>query len=161
MEYQTDVIEEGPAPLVPKDVKIDVIATGDAKNAGDFSLDIKTVGHGKGNKITLPKNDNFKLIFTLHDNTNPKLGLRFDASAPIFVKEGGLPCPTDISTQQVMVDSCDAKTLVVIDWNSGPELELYYKLNFVNENGTAKYNYDPPITNGGGGNSPLAERQNH
>ena len=137
------------------DVKIDVIAK--PKIGGiEWSLDIKTPGHGKDDKIDLPKNYNYKLIFTLVDRTT--LNLRFDASAPIFVREGGAgPCPTDISTPQIMVDSCDADKLVVIDWNSGAPVELYYQLNFVNTVGTKKYTYDPPITNGGGGVPPMME----
>ncbi len=137
------------------DVKIDVIAK--PKIGGiEWSLDIKTPGHGKDDKIDLPKNYNYKLIFTLVDRTT--LNLRFDASAPIFVREGGAgPCPTDISTPQIMVDSCDADKLVVIDWNYGAPTELYYQLNFVNKKGQDKTNYDPPIVNGGGGGEPMLE----
>lgn len=146
-ESDTDQVE------TPNKVTIDVIA--DPVGAGiAWRLDIKSVGHGKGNKIDLPKDNNYEMNFTLIDNT--KLNLRFDASAPIFVREGGAgPCPTDISTPQIMVDSCNAKTLVVIDWNSGAELELYYQLNFVNKTGRTKYPYDPIIKNGGGGAPPF------
>lgn len=135
------------------DVKIDVIAK--PKIGGiEWSLDIKTPGHGKDDKVDLPEGHNYKLIFTLDDRTTLKL--RFDASAPIFVREGGAgPCPTDISTPQVMVDSCEAKKLVVIDWNYGAPTELYYQLNFVNETGQCKYDYDPPVVNGGGGTKPI------
>lgn len=138
---------------VPKDVKIDVIAR--PKIGGiEWSLDIKTPGHGKDDKVDLPEGHNYKLIFTLDDRTTLKL--RFDASAPIFVREGGAgPCPTDISTPQVMVDSCEAKKLVVIDWNYGAPTELYYQLNFVNETGKDDCHYDPPIVNGGGGTKPM------
>lgn len=156
MAYQTDVIDQNPT-LLAKGVDIGVIAKDKPGGGIDWSLDIKTSGHGSANKIKLPPNDNYKLTFNLDDET--QLGLRFDASAPIFVKEGGAPpCPTSISTTQIMVDSCDADTLVVIDWNSGPEVELYYQLNFVNKNGTKKYAYDPPITNGGGGNPPFIDQ---
>ena len=146
-ESDTDQVE------TPNKVTIDVIA--DPVGAGiAWRLDIKSVGHGKGNKIDLPKDNNYEMNFTLIDNT--KLNLRFDASAPIFVREGGAgPCPTDISTPQIMVDSCNAKTLVVIDWNSGAELELYYQLNFVNKTGRTEYPYDPIIKNGGGGVPPF------
>ena len=136
-----------------KGVDINVIA--DPAGAGvTWRLDIKTSGHGNGNKIDLPKDNNYAMNFSLVDNT--RLNLRFDASAPIFVREGGAgPCPTDISTPQIMVDSCNAKSLVVIDWNSGAERELYYQLNFVNMTGQTKYPYDPIIKNGGGGVPPF------
>lgn len=157
MENQTNVMEAG---LITqkKYVHIDVIAENKSGGGIQYSLDIKTSGHGKGNKINLPSNFNYSIIFKLHDDTEPKVGVRFDASAPIFAKEGGLPCPTDISTPQIMVDSCNADTLVVTDWNYGESVELYYQLNFVNEEGQKQDPYDPPITNGGGGNPPLISR---
>lgn len=138
-----------------KDVDIDVIA--DPAGIGvAWRLEIKTNGHGKGDKIELPKDNNYKINFSLVDNS--RLGLRFDASAPMFAREGGgTACPTDISTSQIMVDSCTAENLVVIDWNSGAPVELYYQLNFVNTVGTKKYAYDPTITNGGGGVPPMME----
>lgn len=138
-----------------KGVDINVIAD-PAGNGVAWRLDIKTGGHGNGDKINLPKDNNYAITFSLVDNT--RLGLRFDASAPMFAREGGgTACPSDISTTQIMVDSCTAKNLVVIDWNSGAPVELYYQLNFVNTVGTKKYAYDPPITNGGGGVPPMIE----
>ena len=155
MVHQPEVIQPAVS-FQPKGVDIDVIADPKVGGTIEWSLDIKTKDHGKGNKIELPKDDNFKLTFNLVDRTGQKL--RFDASAPFFCREGGLgPCPTDISTPQVMVDSCNAGTLVVIDWNYGDPRELYYQLNFTNEKGLIKRDYDPPITNGGGGTEPLVE----
>ena len=136
-----------------KGVDINVIASPQGSGIR-WSLDIKTGGHGNGDKIDLPKDNNYKMNFTLIDNTN--LNLRFDASAPIFIREGGAgPCPTSVSTTQILVDSCDAKTLSVIDWNFGAEQELYYQLNFVNKTGQTKFDYDPIIKNGGGGVPPM------
>ena len=154
MKDDTCTLKGDPTALA-KGVDINVIA--DPVGTGvRWGLDIKTSGHGNGDKIDLPKDHNYVISFSLVDNT--QLGLRFDASAPIFAREGGgTACPTDISTSQIMVDSCDAKKLVVIDWNSGARVELYYQLNFVNTVGTKKYTYDPPITNGGGGVPPMME----
>lgn len=136
-----------------KGVDINVIADPEGSGIRCW-LDIKTGGHGNGNKIDLPKDNNYKMNFTLIDKTN--LNLRFDASAPIFIREGGAgPCPTDVSTTQILVDSCDANTLSVIDWNFGAERELYYQLNFVNKTGQQKFDYDPIIKNGGGGVPPM------
>lgn len=154
MEHQTNVIEPEVSIMAKGD--IGVIAKNRLGGGIDWSLDIKDGNHGKGNDIKLPKDHNYELTFKLDDQTN--LGLRFDASAPIFAREGPPGnCPTDISTPQIMVDSCNANTLVVIDWNYGPPVELYYQLNFTNKKGLSKFAYDPPITNGGGGTEPLVE----
>lgn len=153
MELKTNTIDPK-AKLLAKGVTIDVVAKDKIGGGMDWSLDIKTSGHGNGNKLKLPKDHNYELTFKLDDKT--ALGLRFDASAPIFVREGGAgPCPTSITTPQIMVDSCDADTLVVVDWNYGAPIELYYQLNFVNLKGLAKYEYDPIIENGGGGVQPF------
>ena len=154
MKDDTCTLKGDPKALA-KGVAIDVIA--DRLGTGvQWKLDIKTGGHGNGDKINLPKDHNYEITFSLVDNT--LLGLRFDASAPIFAREGGgTICPTAISTTQIMVDSCTAKKLVVIDWNSGAPVELYYQLNFVNTVGKNKCAYDPPITNGGGGVPPMME----
>ena len=136
-----------------KGVDIDVIAS-DVAGTIKWSLDIKTSGHGKDNKIELEKDHNYIMTFTLLDRT--RLNLRFDASGPFFARDGGAgPCPTNISTAQIMVDSCEAKKLVVMDWNYGAPTELYYQLNFVNETGKDDCHYDPPIVNGGGGTKPM------
>lgn len=153
MDDSTNVLETDLIALA-RGVDIDVIAKPKIGGGVDWSLDIKTSGHGKDDKIDLPKDHNYQMNFTLDDRT--RLNLRFDASAPIFVREGGAgPCPTDISTPQIMVDSCDARKLVVIDWNYGAPTELYYQLNFVNKTGLEKYPYDPEIKNGGGGGEPM------
>ncbi len=139
--------------ILTKGVDINVVA--DPKPGGgiDWSIDIKTSGHGKNGKIDLPKDHNYEMAFTLVDNT--ALNLRFDASGPIFARDGGAgPCPTSISTAQIMVASCDSKKLVVTDWNFGAPTDLYYQLNFVNKTGLTKYAYDPIILNGGGGTPP-------
>lgn len=153
MESQTSTIEPETG-MMAQGVKLDVVARNKIGGGIDWSLDIKTVGHGSGNKIDLPKDNNYELEFTLDDQTG--IGLRFDASAPVFVREGGAgPCPTGISTPQIMVDSCNARKLVLKDWNYGQPVELYYQLNFVDTKGLTKYAWDPVIINGGGGFPPL------
>ena len=153
MEDQSFVLGKDHA-ILAKGVSIDVIADPLPGGGIDWKLDIKTSGHGNNGKIDLPKGHNYEMTFTLVDNT--PLNLRFNASGPIFARNGGAgPCPTDISTDQIMVNSCDAKKLVVIDWNYGAPGELYYQLNFVNKTGQSKYDYDPIILNGGGGTHPL------
>ncbi len=153
MELQTGCIETGKK-LVTKGVDIGVIAKDKPGGGIDWSLDIKTSGHGNGNKLDLPPGETYKLTFKLDDET--RIGLRFDASAPIFVREGGPgTCPTSITTPQVMVDSCDSDTLEVVDWNFGAAVDLYYQLNFVTKDGLNKHPYDPDIRNGGGGIPPF------
>jgi hypothetical protein len=133
--------------------EIDVIADPNGSGGVTWSHRIKTSGHDNGGKIKLPKGQGSRLEFGLRDNSG--LGVRFDAAAPFFVRDGSTgPCPTTVDSPQCMVDSCDADKLVVIDWNYGNDCDLHYQLNFVRETGAPVNPYDPIIQNGGGGVKP-------
>jgi hypothetical protein len=134
---------------------IDIIADPDGHGGVSWSHQIKTAPHNNGGKIKLPHGVGSKMVFDLHDRTD--LGVRFDASAPFFVRPGDVgPCPAAMDSDQCMVDKCEADNLVVIDWNYGSECDLHYQLNFVNEGGYRVNPYDPIIQNGGGGVRPNA-----
>jgi hypothetical protein len=134
-------------------VEIEVIADPDGSGGIAWSSNIKTAGHGSGGKLKIPAGVGAKLEFELQDNTD--LGVRFDASGPMFVDESsGGPCPSSFDSPQCMVDSCDAGELVVFDWNYGPACDLHYQLNFVTQSGTPVSPYDPIMQNGGGGTPP-------
>ena len=135
-------------------IEVEVYARPDGHGGFDWSHSVKTHGHSNGHKIKVPRGEGYRIKFDLDDYTN--LNIRFDASKPFFCKDGtGDPCPSSITTPQILVDSCEDDTLVVIDWNYGnQEQELRYQLNFVTDIGTAVKPYDPIITNGGGGVQP-------
>jgi hypothetical protein len=132
---------------------IDVFADLNGSGGVKWSHVIKTGPHDNGGKIKLPKGLGSRMEFDLKDNTG--LGIRFDASAPFFVREGNAgTCPSTMASTQCMVDTCDADHLTVIDWNYGLECDLHYQLNFVTQGGAPVTSYDPIIQNGGGGVKP-------
>jgi len=137
-----------------KDVKIEVTGTG--WNPVSWSQEIKTPGHGNNNdRIEFPHGvDNYDIIFTLVDNTGHDV--RFDASGPAFIERTlpGSPYPSSFNTDQLMVTSCDAKKLVIKNWNQVP-MEFHYQLNFVTDLGEDVRPFDPIIQNDGGGSKPL------
>jgi hypothetical protein len=134
-------------------VEVDIFAEHDGKGGVLWSHKVKNPGHGHGQKIKLPRGIGYEIHFDLrkpHD-----LNVQFDASAPFFCKEGTAdPCPSEITTDQIMVESCEKDELVVVDWNYGKEQELRYQLNFVDDAGARVDPYDPVILNEGGGTKP-------
>ena len=137
----------------PSDTRVTIYA--DDNGSGGIKWSHKNEDHDNGGKLKLPKDKNYKITFNLLDRTNPSRKIRFDASQPIFVKEGtGSNCPRAMDTDQILVDSCDSKKLVAIDWNYDGPRELRYQLNFVDEAGGEIPPYDPIIENGGGGIKP-------
>ena len=152
MFKQPEELEMTGIPHLDK-VKIDIIATKNPAGGIDWSHDVKSAGHSNGKKIKLPNGVGYLLEFSLKRNGND---VRFDAKAPFFCKDGTAnPCPSDISTDQIMVNECRSDYLAVIDWNYGVPLELRYQLNFVTEVGGHVDPYDPIIENGGGGIKPI------
>lgn len=153
MKPEPHVLEVAQIPPL-QTIDVDVIATPDGKGGVNWSHDIKTNGHDKGGKIDAKAGIGYKIEFNLikpHD-----LDVRFDASDPIFAREGGGTfCPTKLDTKQLMIDSCKDDELVVIDWNYGSPGELHYQLNFVTSAGDPVNPYDPIIDNGGGGVKPF------
>ena len=140
---------------VPKldKVEVDIFAEPNGSGGINWSHKVKSSGHDKGQKIKLPKGSGYEIHFDLRAGNG--LNVRFDASRPFFCKEGTTdPCPSSITTQQIMVDSCEDDELVVIDWNYGNEQELRYQLNFVDDAGNKVDPYDPVILNEGGGTKP-------
>ena len=140
---------------VPKldKVEVDVFAKLNGSGGIDWSHKVRNPGHEKGNKIKLNKGIGYEIQFDLRADSG--LNVRFDASRPFFCKEGTSdPCPSSITTQQIMVDSCEDDELVVLDWNYGNEQELRYQLNFVDDAGNRLDPYDPVILNEGGGTRP-------
>lgn len=134
-------------------VEVDIIGEPDGKGGVSWSHRVKDPGHGSGHKIKLPKGVGYEIHFDL--KAKDGLNVRFDASAPFYCKEGTAdPCPSSITTDQIMVESCDDDDLVVIDWNYGTEQELRYQINFVDDTGQKVNPYDPIILNEGGGTRP-------
>ena len=135
-------------------IEVEVYAKDNGSGGVEWSHKVKTTGHSNGNKIKAPKGEGYWITFDLDDHTD--LNIRFDASAPFFCKDGTVdPCPSSITTPQVLVDSCEEDELVVIDWNFNEhEQELRYQLNFVTDIGAPIEPYEPIIINGGGGVRP-------
>lgn len=137
-----------------KDVHVTVIGTG--WNPIAWDQEVKTGGHGGGpDTIKFPAGpDDYNIIFTLQNDTGHDI--RFDASKPIFIERTlpGSPYPSKFNTDQLIVSSCDAKKLVVKNWNV-LAMEFRYQLNFVTDLGTPVRAYDPIILNDGGGSKPL------
>jgi hypothetical protein len=135
-------------------IEVEVVARDNGSGGVAWSHTVKSSGHSNGNKIKAPKGEGYRITFDLDDYTD--LNIRFDASAPFFCKEGvSDPCPSSITTKQILVDSCEPGELVVIDWNYNEiEEELRYQLNFVTNIGGPIDPYDPIIINGGGGVKP-------
>ena len=137
-----------------KDVRVEVTGTG--WNPISWSQDIKTPGHGNNNgRIEFPHGtDNYDIIFTLVNDTGHDI--RFDASKPVFIERTlpGSPYPHEFNTDQLMVTSCDARKLVIKNWNQ-VQMEFQYQLNFVTDLGDPVRPYDPIIQNDGGGSKPL------
>lgn len=149
---ETHVSDQSMIPPLDR-LDVDVIAEPKGSGGVRWSQQIKDPGHNNGGKVKLPRGRGYKIKFGLKDHTN--LNIRFDASAPFFVREGSVgPCPSGMNSSQVMVDECDADALVVTDWNYGAECELHYQLNFVDTTGKPINSYDPIIENGGGGVPP-------
>lgn len=137
-------------------IEVEVLAEDNGSGGVKWSHTVKSYGHSNGNKIKVPKGEGYRITFDLDDYTD--LNIRFDASGPFYCKEGTVdPCPSSITTQQILVESCEEDELVVIDWNFGPnEQELRYQLNFVTNIGGPIDPYDPIIINGGGGIKPTS-----
>lgn len=135
-------------------IKVEIIARDNGSGGVEWSHEVKSNGHSQGKKIKAPKGEGYRITFDLDDYTD--LNIRFDASQPFFCKQGTAdPCPSSITTPQIMVDSCEDGELVVIDWNYNEnEEELRYQLNFVTDIGGPIAPYDPIIVNGGGGVRP-------
>ncbi|RIX32601.1 hypothetical protein [Sphingomonas edaphi] len=133
-------------------VKVEVIANPGPGGTIAWSHEIKTPGHSNGNKVKLPKGTGCQIDFDLDTNGQD---VRFDADAPFFCKDGTAdPCPSSLTSEQVMVDSCDDDKLIVFDWNYGNPVDLRYQLNFVTKVGERVNPYDPIIENGGGSIRP-------
>jgi len=137
------------------DIDVDIFANPGA-NPGDvvWTHTILTNGYNKNGKIDAKPGIGYKITFDLKNVHG--LDVRFDASSPIYVREGGGNfCPTKLDSNQIMIESCTDDRLVVNDWNygSGPQ-ELHYQLNFVTAVGKPVNPYDPIIDNGGGGAKP-------
>jgi len=145
-------IEPMAPPPPPSKATVEIIADVDGFGNLKWRHD-NGPAHGGNGKLKLKQGENHEVTFKLVDNT--KLEIRFDASQPIFVKEGsGGSCPRAKDSDLIMVSSCSAKELVIIDWNYGIPCELQYQLNFVNNIGGPIPAYDPIIENGGGGTKP-------
>ena len=139
-----------------KSLDITIIANpGTGTDPVDWEIEIDP-SHKNGDKIKLHHGNGYEIDFDLKDKTD--LEVRFDASAPFFVKDGTTdPCPNTCNSPQIMVDSCKDDELVVIDWNygEGPEVQdLRYQLNFVTKYGKRLNPFDPIIENAGGGTRP-------
>jgi hypothetical protein len=142
-----------PKLIGPDDTRVTIYADNDG--SGGIRWSHKNEDHDNGGKLKLGKDKNYKVTFNLVDRTSPSRKIRFDASEPIFVKQGsGGSCPRALDSDQILVDSCDARKLIAIDWNYGVPCELHYQLNFVDEAGGPIPPYDPIIENGGGGTKP-------
>lgn len=147
-----DLLEGSSSPIRLE--KADVEIKAKPPVGGKVQWDIEVKGRYKdGKKIKVPHGEGVEIHFDLDDDSG--LGLRFDASAPFFVKEGTSdPCPSDFNSDQMMVDSCKDDKLVVFNWNAKAE-QLRYQLNFVTKSGKRVNPFDPIIDNGGGGVKPL------
>lgn len=133
----------------PKSLDIDIIACPDPLDPKKVKWDIDTKDPANPKKIKAKDPENYLLKFKLFDNTT--LEVRFDASSPFYCKDGTSdPCPSSVTSDQVLVDSCKDNELVVLDWNVIKQ-ELRYQLNFVTKAGKLLNPYDPIIDNGGGG----------
>lgn len=124
-----------------------VVITATSGNGGGIDYQIDGKPHHTHPKLELPKDSGpYKIRFKL----DTKLDLRFDAAKPFYcIKDEGC-CPDRLGSEQVMVDRCDKKELVVVDWNYGEPQDLRYQINFVDACGAAKEPLDPIIQNGGG-----------
>ena len=131
---------------VPK--RADIIVTAERKG-GEIEYSIDTRGNGANGRIKLEADSGpYRIHFELEDKTGRNL--RFDAAQPFFCASGTGHCPTCIETDQIMVDSCDADELVVVDWNFGEKQELRYQINVTDRHGAPQPPVDPVIENGGG-----------
>ena len=149
MNEQAHEIGSGPHLSAAKPVEVEIIGTG--WNPIAWEQNIKTTGHGNGDTLHFPKAaDNYMIAFKLTNRTGHDI--RFDASAPIFMDRTvpGSPCPKSFATDQLIVESCDAHTLVLKNWNV-VAMDLRYQLNFVTGLGDRVAPLDPIIQNGGGG----------
>ena len=130
--------------LMRNDLKVRVTAELDGSGQPKYELEAKGK---KTDKLDLARDSgSHNIIFDL----DTRLDLRFDATEPFLAAKTGGSCPDTLDRNQFMVDRCDAKRLVVIDWNYGIEADYNFKLNFVNSEGMVQKAYDPIIQNGGG-----------
>ena len=138
-----------------KPIDVDVFATKVAGDGYDYKLEIKTHGHDDNGKLKTPKDEGCAIRFNLVRKSKEE-DVRFDASAPFSVRRiDGSDCQSLKDCEQIIVDSCTADELVIIDWNFGHEMELEYELHFTSFSGLESVrSCDPVIQNTGGGIKP-------
>lgn len=119
-----------------------------AEDDGSGGVAWEPVGNDS-DKVKLPRDGGpFLLVFTIKDHT--KLQLRFDASSPFWCEEGqNCPPKAGVNTDQILVDSCDADTLKVLDYNYGQQRTISYQVNVIDKD-RKSHPCDPIIENGGG-----------
>lgn len=111
----------------------------------DWEIDGKKA---KDSKIDFEKDSGpVSVEFKLQDRTSRKL--RFDTADPIWIHENELgQCPPNGATDnQIEVQTCDDKTLTLINKNEKAST-LRYQLNFVDEANQSEP-CDPEFKNGG------------
>jgi hypothetical protein len=126
--------------------KIKVRATVDASGAVDFEVDGVKAEHAR---LKLDKGSGpHSIDFDLHDQTGK--ALQFKTADPVWAGDN-VPCPPapGLNSTQLSLGACNAKTLTLINENSGEPREIRYQLNFVAADGSAA-ECDPIIDNGGG-----------
>jgi hypothetical protein len=134
--------------------KIDVTLTA-LLNGGRIEWSWKNDTHPGSGELKVGKGKNGKLVFRIDNKTGKTI--RFDASGPIFYVENPTTddCPTSFPAGgDLMVESCDADLLTLIDWNTVAG-EIRYQVNFVTNSGGSVPPLDPVIINGGGGIKPF------
>lgn len=139
---------DGPAETLIQ--KIDIVVTA-LLSGGKVIWSWKNQSGGDPGKIKIDKGVNGRLVFKIDNQTDK--AIRFDASGPIFYLAN--PKPGDYPTSfpkdgDLLVESCDANQLSLIDFNT-VEGEIMYQVNFVTDTGGPVHPLDPIIMNGGGG----------
>jgi len=118
------------------DVKIDADDSGGSVR---FSIDKA--------KISLAKMSGpHEVRFKLDDKTKNGPAV-FDQSDPIFYSENEACPKSGHDSNQISVDSCSDRILVITDTNDGPARTIGYQLNFLYAGAPAEL--DPIIINGG------------
>jgi hypothetical protein len=129
-----------------KQKKVKVRAALDDSGAIDFEVDGVKAKHAR---LKLDKDSGAHSIdFDLHDQTGKNL--QFKTADPVWAGDN-VPCPPapGQNSTQLSVGACDAKTLTLVNANSGEPREVRYQLNFVAADGSAA-ECDPIFDNGGG-----------
>lgn len=126
-----------------KNIRVEAAAGGGSLI--DWEIDGKKA---KDSKIDFEKDSGpVSVEFKLQDRTSRKL--RFDTADPIWIHENELgQCPPNGATDnQIEVQTCDDKTLTLINKNEKAST-LRYQLNFVDEANQSEP-CDPEFKNGG------------